>query len=305
MFISGFRFLFGPFRSPADSSAGGGTGTPSAPTTTTTGTSTPTTIPTGSSGASPTSSTTDGTQTTATQPTGPDTDIQDGNWKQLRTKYDERGQKITEYEPQAQAYTKIHTAASTLATQLGYTAEDFKFAFDSDPIGTLTLLQHEAKEAAGSARTTTDDGQPDLTKQLEDMVDQRMKPVTEHVNQQQTEVAMQRYSTELTQAISSNNLVATAPPEVQDMVKDYLEEYFAGQPNILTAMKQKGDFSAVKDAVSFVAGRLHSAFTKWQAAEMGRTGGRPAANTQGAKPNGKFTLDQIIDDPGVLGDQYR
>lgn len=304
----GFTFRFMEAAGAATGGGGTGTGTPAQ-----TGT------PSGSNtGGSPAPD--GGTGTTSTsQPSGSpqtgtpgETEIADGNWKQLRTKYDDRGNKITELTPRAEAFAKIETAASGMATDLGFSAEEFREAFDADPVATVAYLKGEAAKRAATGRQgdgNGQDGQGDIEDRLSELVNDRLKPVTEHVNRQQTEAAMSRYSTELTTAISANSLIKDAPAEVHELVKDYVGEFFASQPGILTAMKTKGDFTAVKETIDFVAGRLQTVFTKWLAQEQAKGGrGAQAGGNQGTGNTGTkkgFTLDDIIDNPAVLGDQYK
>lgn len=227
-----------------------------------------------------------------------------GNWKQMRENLDAARTRATALETQQASFTKVQTSAQTLATTLGYTAEDFQSAFDADPIGTIAILKQE--EAERGVRQTPANGQQTTEQQLAEMVRKATAPVTEQVNRQVTEAAMQKYETNLTETIGLDPVLKNAPPEVHDIVRDYVGEYLSSQPAILLAMKQKGDYSAVKEAVTYVAGRLNTAFTKWLAHSNGQgnaTNGQPA--TPGVRQPGKFNLDDIINDPSVLGSQYK
>ena len=195
------------------------------------------------------------------------------------------------------------TDAQSLAKTLGYADADFNEAFLANPIKTLEILSAEqaAKAAAGDHNQ-----QPsgDLAKQIEDQVKAQLTPFQEQQNRQATEAAMVKYEQNLTTLISADPVLKEAPQEVLDVVKDYLGEYFASQPQILLAMKTQGDFSAMQDAVKFTSGRLHSAFKAWLAKtslQPGQSGTAPV----GSRPNGRPTLDEIINDPGVLGAAYK
>jgi len=299
-----FKFWFSPMVE-AGNAAGGGTGTstPAAPATSQ-GTSAPaasTPAPGSQSSASPT-----GTQQPATQQpatTTPQDDLQDGNWKELRTRYETQKAELATLKAQASPQAAaVITHAQGLAKNLGYTDADFAEAFAADPVKTLQILAQEQAEAQQQGQQQGQQQQPDLKKQIEDAVAQRLTPIQEFQNRQTTEVAMTKYNTHLDTTIAADPILKDAPVEVVDMIKDYLGEYFSTQPEILLAMKTKHDFTAVNDTLKFVAGRMHGAFKAWLAKSQPGTGSvqQPAART-----GGKFSLDDIIEDPGVLGNQYK
>jgi hypothetical protein len=189
-----------------------------------------------------------------------------------------------------------------MAKDLGYTDADFSEAFTADPVKTLQIL---AEEHAARQSAEPQGQQPqgtDLSKQIQDAIDAKLGPVQAFQNRQATDVAMQKYETTVSDLCKADPILKDAPDEIVSIVKDYLGEYFSTQPAILQAMKQSHDFSAVPEALKFVVGRLHSGFKAW----LAKSGGAPPpAASAAARPNGKFTLDQIIDDPGVLGDNYK
>ena len=135
--------------------------------------------------------------------------------------------------------------------------------------------------------------------------------MTEFVNNQMTEAAMTKYDTTLNDSITADPILASAPNEIKEIVKDYLGEYFASQPEIMLGFKQKGDFAPVKEAVTYIAGRLQAGFTAWLKVNN-QTGGFQGRQQQGQQGQGngqgqgnkRPTLDDIINDPSVLGGQY-
>ena len=239
-----------------------------------------------------------------------------GNWKELRTQRDQYRTQAAEHAAQLETWNRISTEASQTALELGYTAEDFATAFKQNPTRTLQILaqeqaQRQSQRGQGRQQQGQQDGQPDLEELVRSRVDSATKPVTEFVNQQMTEAAMTKYETSLTENITADPVLKGAPPEVHEIVKDYLGEYFASQPDILLGFKQKGDFTPVKEAVTYIAGRLQTAFTAWLNKNNSTGGfqGRQQGAGQGQqgvqRPNGKVSLDDIINDPSVLGEQYR
>lgn len=281
----------------AGSEAGGGAGTPPSASV-----STPASTPgQGSTSTAPPAASTDasGQQPPASTNDPNSTDPAYGNWKALRDQRDSVQAQLQQAQTQVQQWQTISTEAQTLATNLGYTAEDFAQAFQADPIKTLQILREQ--QAQGESTHT-----PDPTS-IQDLIRKEMAPVNEVINKQMTEAAMVKYNTSVTEAIKSDPLVKDAPAPVQELVKDYLDEYFAAQPEIVKAMKFKGDYAAIKDATTYITGRLHGAFSEWLKSRNAPPSGESAAsiNNNPAPRGTRPTLDQIINDPSVLGDQYR
>ena len=284
----------------AGSVAGGsGSGPVSAPASTPSPTPAEPTPASGAPSASPTG-TPDGQQPTT--PTQPADDLQDGNWRELRSRYEAQKAEIATLKANSNpAATAAVTKAQTMAKTLGYTDADFNEAFLADPVKTMQILAEEsAAQAAGNRQQPQNQ---DLAKQIEDAINAKLTPFQEAQNRQATEAAMVKYEQTLSTLVSADPILKEAPQEVVDVVKDYLGEYFSTQPQILLAMKTKGDFSAMDEAVKFTSGRLHGAFKAW----LAKTNGQPSGNQSAQRPNGaaKLTLDDIINDPGVLGSQYK
>lgn len=300
--------LFIPLRlyDMAGSGAGGGTGaasTPSATPSSTSSSASAASTPAASTPAAsaPASSSTPATPGAAT-PTADD--LQDGNWRELRTRYESQKAQIADLTARSTAAAAVHTHAQQLSKTLGYTDQDFADAFAADPVKTLQILESEAAAKPSASATPQGQQPPDLNKQLEDMVNQRLTPIQDFQNRQATEVAMTKYESTMDGLIKADPIISTAPPEVVSLVRDYLGEYFSTQPQILLAMKTKGDYSAVPDAFKLVAGRLHSAFKSWLSKSQGG-GSSTSASTAAAPKGARPSLDDIINDPGVLGAQYK
>lgn len=299
------------------SGVGGGSGTPSpipspSPTPSPTPASTPGTG--GSPAASPSATpgqSAPGSTTPPTQTPTPD-DIVDGDWRTMRTRYTEQKNQIAQLTAQSASLSKVHSQAKEMAVSLGYTDQDFTDAFATDPIRTLELLGQETRERAASQPrgqqpapgSTIQPG--DLAAQIAAEAQRQIAPINNIVNRQITEAAMTRYNQTLDQHISADPILKDAPPEITSIVKDYLGEYFSSQPAILLAMKEKGDFSAVPDALKFVSNRLHSGFKAWLAKSAPpQPGGAPPVNGLPAPGGKKPTLDDFINSPELLGDRYK
>lgn len=297
-----FLFLLGlarPMDEAGSMAGGGGAGTTPAATV-----STPASTPGQGStptATSPTATTPDSGQQASTTTTAADPNVNDpayGNWKALRDQRDQVQLQLNQAQAQVQQWQAISTEAQTLATRFGYSAEDFQQAFAADPIKTLQILRQQSGN--GQQPTTQQSTDPNT---IQDLIRKEMEPVTSVVNQQITEAAMTKYTTAVADSIKVDPILKDAPAPVHELVKDYIDEYLASQPNIVNAMKFKGDYSSVKDAVTYISGRLHGAFSEW----LKTRSASPATTTSTSPaPTGQRpTLDQIINDPSVLGDAYR
>ncbi len=290
----------------AGSEAGGGAGTPSTPaaaSTTPQSVSTPASTP--GSGSQPSSSPNGNPDTPGQQPPAVDPNINDpayGNWKAMRDRQQALQADLQTAQSQLQQWQGLTTEATTLATKLGYDQADFEAAFKQDPIRTLQILREEANRQPGQQDPNRQD--PNT---IQDLIRREMEPINSVVNQQITEAAMTKYNTAVTDSLKADPILKDAPESVHSMVRDYLDEYLAAQPQIVQAMKFKGDYSAIKEATTFLAGRLHTAFTDWVNSRNGGGQQQPSFSTnRSPAPTGKRpTLDEIINDPSVLGAQYK
>lgn len=207
-------------------------------------------------------------------------------------------------------FRAVTTEIQTLGAELGYTPDELKAAIDADPVFALSELRKAKAEAAPPPPPKPGESQVDYDKRIADEVAKQTKPYTEHINRQISDAVEAKIHTEFTRVYDA--VLPNTPPEVRGLVQDYVEEYLASPAakNQIIAMKARGDYSSVETVVTTVAARLKDVFTKWTAAEQTRTG-RGTPSTPGApsptapNANGRFTLDQIIENPGVLGPQYQ
>lgn len=250
--------------------------------------------------------------------------IQDGNWKELRSKaqqyrdkaavLDTLGIDTAELPDVAKAFTAIRTEAQTLAKDVmgtDYDEADFKAAFAKDPAGLIAILRAEKAKGPAAPPPAARPGESatDYAQRIKDEVALQTKPYTEHINRQISEQVVAKIGTETATALDA--ALPGAPPEVRDLVMDYVAEYLSSpeQSKLIVAMKARGDYSSVAETTKLVAGRLQTAFQKWVASETARTGGRSTARHASpvapSAPGGKRpSLDEIINDPGVLGPAY-
>lgn len=272
-----------------------------------------------SSTASGTTASTTGTAATSaassTAATGDS--IQEGDWRTLRTKYDAATKRTAvldslgipeaELGTVAKTWTALQTEALSLAKELGYDDEaDNLTAFQQDPVGIMTALRKEKQEAAARSTTTQRQGesQADFETRVRDEVAKQTKPFTEHLNKQHSDAVTAKIGTEFETAFTAT--LPHAPAEIKSIVQDYVAEAIAHNPAALKAMKVDGNYAQVADIVKLVAGRLTEGFKAWNAAEAKRTGQRtttPGLQSPGTG-TGRPTLDQMIENPGLINAKY-
>lgn len=322
-FLSHYMNPVSLFRLDAASDGGAGGGGSAAASTGAPSTGTPaSSATTGTTSASSTGT----TPTTAAQtPTAATDGIEDGNWKAVRERLAE-AQKRTAVIDQLEGYSEadlpvawkqfsaMRTESSTLAKELGYYDAELKEAFDQDPVATLALLRSEKAQAGRTSTQAqtrqTGETQAEFEARIQAAVDKTTKPYTEHINRQISDAVEKQVGVEFQKAYDA--VLPNTPPEVREMVEDYLTDYLIANPNLIVAMKARNDYSSIDTTVRAVAGRLQSVFQKWVAHESSRTGSRTSTSTRpapvstgkGSGPGGKITLDDMINNPGLLGDQY-
>lgn len=312
-----------------EAGAGGGTGGAGSATGTATGsdssTGSGTGAGTGSSGSQSGTGTGTGTGAgTGSQPLGTTTDtgtgdidgVRDGDFRTLRTKYTEAKAKAAQLEalglPPEQAkvaatrFLAMQTEVGTVGKALGYDDAEIAAAFEADPIGLINLLRTEKAEADKGKQTVPKTAE-EQAQWIRDQVAEQTKPYTEHINKQISDAVTAKIGTEFDTHYKA--ALPDTPPEVRSLVEDYVIEFLKGDNSSLVAMKARGDYATVKKVVDVVATRLKTTFAAWQQAEMKRTGQRTTGDNgqqgqQGQQGTKRLTLDQMIDDPGLINSKY-
>lgn len=235
----------------------------------------------------------EGTRTGAA-PTPPDANAD--NIRQLREGY-EKFSKLGKYEDVAaahQTFTTLHTEATDLAKKLNYDDADFKAAFAKDPVKTLQILRSEAAKANANPNQP-----PDVTK----LLDQRLKPIEDKINEQQVKELEQKFDTTVTGLIDKE-FGADAPAPLKNLVYDAVAMLLQQDEAELKAFRTEGKTAGIQKAFKEANEIVTRAFTSWQGHQQkrpGTTGTAGAAPAAGAK---KPTLDEIIngtDSSGLIG----
>lgn len=211
--------------------------------------------------------------------------------------------------------TKMFNDGLALAKQLGYTEDSYKAAFEDDPVDTLATLRNEHAKANPNAAE-----EARLRKIAEDAARKANQPVTEEINRQKTEVALNKLDGEINRLITDDKLGfgKDVSPEVREYLENMLDQMLPDE--VLAEVKIHGKVSGVAPIFEQAKAQLIKVINAYNASLSrpnnsangnGRTFNRPAANGNGngqPKQVHELTLDDIINDgavlPGVKAGKY-
>lgn len=202
-----------------------------------------------------------------------------------------------------QSHQKMYTSGLEMAKALGYTEESYKAAFDDDAVDTLSHLRAEHAKANPDAA-----GAERIRKAAEDAARTATKPITEHLNRQQTEVAMAKYDGEFSRLITDDKLGfgKDVAPEVREAMEDIVNQMMPD--NVLAEIKASGKVSGIqatfdqaKAHLIKVVNAYNGMLAKSAAANNGGGAGRTIPNRAAASNGGDkpLTIDDIINDPSA------
>jgi len=236
---------------------------------------------------------------------------------QLRTAYEELKAK---YEPFSKldpaqvtrfetVYQKTYTEAAAIGRDLGYPDEEIAEALAEDPVRTMDFLRNQAQQGAQNRQ------QPDQGRDLNDLVQQHIQqalsPIQERENTRITNEANSLFERtvhgEVAGIFKAEGIdVAQIPQDEMFMITSAASEILKYDDQALHGLKYEGKTApiqkAVREAVTFL--------DKYYVARAGRDKARvqpparPGQQQQQGQPGKRPSLDEIIDNPGVLGKQY-
>lgn len=224
-------------------------------------------------------------------------------WQKLNLKPEQ----VSQYSG---VYQKLYGEAAGLGRELGYPDEEISEALAEDPVRTLDFLRNEAArlQQGGQQR----DGSQDLQELVQQHVEQAIGPIQQRENIRATNEANALFERtayqEIVNTFKNEGIDAAAIPEDEKfMIISAASEILKYDEGALRALKYEGKVApiqaAVKEAISYLdkyylarSGRDRARVQPVRPGQVGQPG------QQGAK---KPTLDEIIDNPAVLGDKYR
>lgn len=224
-------------------------------------------------------------------------------WSQLNVKPEQVGQ----FQG---VYTKVYNEAASVGRELGYPDAEISEALAEDPIRTIEFLRNESQrmQSGGQQRGQGEDLQ-DLVSQH---VQQAIGPIQERENIRATNEANSLFERTVhqmaTDSFKAEGIdVANIPQDEMFMLASATSEILKYNEDALRDLKYNGKTAAVQQA--FQEARTY--LDKYYLARSGRDKarlqpvarpGQPAPPPNGGK---RPTLDEMIDNPGLIGDKYR
>lgn len=233
--------------------------------------------------------------------TGPAVD-----WKtapaQLRTAYEQTKAEHDKYlaigkpediQSQVTQFKAIQDQTFDLGRKLGYQDDELQEAFSKKPVETLIWLRQQAAARASAApQRRTDPNAPD--KNLERLVDQRLAPVTEYLNQQATDAANGRFETEFGRLFTE--AFPEGDTELKEFLFDFTSELMKYDSAALLRLKKEGKVSDIAKYFKQASDRFNTVHTKYQGYQQKRLGGVKKDDPTPAGPaKPGFNLQDIIE----------
>jgi hypothetical protein len=230
-------------------------------------------------------------------------------WEKIAQTVKDPNAALTAY----QQTQKLFNNGLELAKALGYTEDSYKAAFDDDPVDTLSSLRAEHAKANPQA---ADDAR--IRKIAEDAARNANRPVTEEINRQKTEVALNKYDSEFDRLLADDKV--GFGPDVSDEVKQFLYKLVdQSVPDaVLAEIKATGKVSGLQPVFEQAKAQMIKVVNAYATMTTKKTSGggnasaggngRTFANNSNAGGNGNananankpITLDDIINNPDLL-----
>lgn len=198
--------------------------------------------------------------------------------RQLREQYEttkrERDQwsslgKYDEVSGHLKTFSAIRTEATELANSLGYAPEDLQSAFQKDPIATLQFLRQKAAEATPAPLNPND-----LKKQLDKMVEERLKPITQREDQRMIKEAEFRFDGEFDR-LFKETFKDGLPEECREAIKEMAGQLLGDDAEAIKRLKFEGQVSDVQKYFQEAQTRFLKVVNAYLGHERKRVGGDP------------------------------
>jgi hypothetical protein len=199
------------------------------------------------------------------------------NVRQLREQYETLKTKLEPWEklnadPKAvathhQLVSKMRTEAVELGEQLGYDKAEIEEFFGQDPVA---VLNHLRQKVASAEQTPLKPG--DLKKQLDKMVEDRLKPITERENQRLDKEAVFRFDTEFDR-LYKETFKDGLPDECREAIYEMAGQLMGDDVKAIERLKFQGQIADVKRYFQDAQTRFLKVVNSYLAHERKRTGG--------------------------------
>jgi hypothetical protein len=239
--------------------------------------------------------------------------------RQLREAYEGIKQKFEPYEKlgigadqitqYSGVYQKLHGEVASLGRELGYADNEIAEALAEDPIRTLDFLRNEASKSQDGQQTQGGQGE-NLAELVQQHVEQAIGPIQQRENVRMTSEANALFERTVHQlAVESFKAegldVANIPADEMFMLTSAVSEILKYDEGALRSLKYEGKTAPVQKA--FQEARTY--LDKYYVARAGRDkarlqpGARPGQTAQLGQQK-KYSLDEMIDNPGVISQKY-
>src|SRR5436190_9693789 len=183
-------------------------------------------------------------------------------WTRLNLKPDD----VAAHYPVLQ---KMRTEATELGEALGYDAAEVQEFFLKDPVQVLAYLRQQRQTRQAQPLT-----QGDLKKQLDKMVEERLKPITQREDLRLNKEAEFRFDGEFDKLFKTE-FKDGLPDEVRDALYEMVGQLVGEDDAAIRRLKFEGQVSDVAKYFEQAKTRVLKTLAAWSAHERKRAGGEP------------------------------
>lgn len=202
---------------------------------------------------------------------------------------------------------RIEGEGARLAEELQFEAQEFREAFNEDPLGTLDFLRKAAQEKAPALQ-----GQPDLNRLVKEAVGKELGPIREQENIRRTDAANAVFDQEVHNLAAAEFKAAgidigAVDSGEMELITNAVSEIFKYDEEGMTALKMEGKTASIKKAFTearTMLDKYYLARQKRENSKLGLTGQQRSGQADRKGGKKRPTLDEIIDNPAVLGQKY-
>lgn len=206
-------------------------------------------------------------------------------------------------------YQKVYGEAAAIGRELGYPDEEIAEALAEDPVKTIDFLRNEAYRAQQGDESQAGQGE-DLQSLVQQHIEQALGPIQQRENVRITNEANALFERTVHQlAVDSFKAegvdVANIPQDEMFMLTSAVSEILKYDEGAMRALKYEGKTAAIQQAFQEARNYLDKYYLARSGREKARVQparpGQPAAQSQGGH---RPSLDEIIENPGVISQKY-
>ena len=215
-------------------------------------------------------------------------------------------EQVSQYQT---VYQKTYDEIAILGRELGYPDDQIAEALAENPIATLDFLRNQAAQAADQRQQP---GPQDLEELVNQRIEQAIQPFQERQNTEQTNTANALFERTIhkmaVDAFKAEGIsdVAQIPQDELTLLMDAASELMKYDQQALKELKFEGKTASIQKYFQEAKNLLDKYYLSRSGREAARIQparpGQPVAPKQ--QPGKRPSLDEIIENPAVLGKQY-